>query len=316
MGGCRSPPRHVHELSVRRLRISRGRPAGLRRSMPIVTALPRRGMTAPALKEYFARHDSLTPLADAVDASVGSDVLFGALSCCTVSELQPFFASGTSWRLLLDLEKDLRQVMKFEMLQHAWQHAEVQLEVLRSELSQLEYAVHKAHAAACGAQLLMHEERDKLELHLASRERALAAETAGRKKAQFSAEVDRKKAKEAQQTARRDVEAAQLKAKVAERAAEAKCESKLREMRERLDSMQVRLDAEAARAGAAAARAEVAETRAAEAEAKLSTKQEAEVQAAVSFMLAPGEIMAAAAKLRAVEWAAALDKSSSTLPSA
>ena len=38
------------------------------------------------------------------------------------------------------------------------------------------------------------------------------------------------------------------------------------------------------------------------------------MQAAVSFMLAPGEIMVAAAKLRAVEWAAALDKSSSMGP--
>ena len=78
------------------------------------------------------------------------------------------------------------------------------------------------------------------------------------------------------------------------------------------------MDAEAERANVAAARADAAERRAAEAEkcaaeaeAKLSRKHEADVQAAVLYMLAPGELMKGAAKVRAAEWAAALEMSDS-----
>ena len=58
---------------------------------------------------------------------------------------------------------------------------------------------------------------------------------------------------------------------------------------------------------AEATRADAAEQRAAEAEAKLARHEEADVQAAVSFILAPGEVMAAARKERAAAWAAALE---------
>ena len=103
----------------------------------------------------------------------------------------------------------------------------------------------------------------------------------------------------------------------AQSAAETKCgvmASALSGMRQQLDALQVSFDAEAARAdaavahaAAAAACANAAEKRAAAAEAKVARMEEAEVQGAVSFILAPAEVMAAAAKKRATEWAVALD---------
>ena len=279
--------------------------------------LPARGMKFEALKAFLASDEYLDELADVMDPSVGIDILFGAIDSHDegVRQLEPFFASGTDRVLLRWLETRLRDVVKAEMKAKILQQAEVELKVLRSTISQLEHAEHKARAAACGAQLLMREERDTFEQHLASRERALKAERAERRKAEGSIEVAKQQAKAMQQAAWRHVEAARLRAKEAEKAAgtaklvaEAKCESKLSEMRERLDALQVCVDTEAARADAATARADAAEKRAAEAEAKVSQKHRAEVKAAVSYMLGPGRVMAAAAKVRAAEWAAALDE--------
>lgn len=275
-----------------------------------------RGMTPDALRKYFASNDDLVPLVDAVDASIDGDVLLYAMEERRTDGLEPYFVDNTSWADLLDLERHLRQFLKTEMLQHAEARLEVQLGVLRSEVARLEHAEHKARAAACGAELLMQEERDKWEKHLAveraaarSRERG-HAQALERLKSQHLAEMAQ------HEVAQRDAEAAQRKAMEAEKAAatvqltaeaEAKCAAKLEEMSERLDALQICMDAEAARADAASARAEVAERRAQEAEAKLSRKEEADVEAAVSFMMAPAKVMAAAKQERAVVWAAALE---------
>ena len=129
----------------------------------------------------------------------------------------------------------------------------------------LEHAEHKARAAACGAELLMQEERDKWEKHLAAERAAARSRERGHAQA-----LERLKsqhwhlAEMAQhEVAQRDAEAAQRKAMEAEKAAatvqltaeaEAKCAAKLEEMSERLDALQICMDAEAARADAASAR--------------------------------------------------------------
>ena len=105
----------------------------------------------------------------------------------------------------------------------------------------------------------------------------------------------------AQEAARRQVEAAQ---RAASEAADGECERRVREMSEQLEAMRVSMEAEAARA-------DTAEHHLSEAQAKLARLNEADVQAAVSFMLAPGQVMAAAAKERAAAWATALEMPSS-----
>ena len=65
--------------------------------------------------------------------------------------------------------------------------------------------------------------------------------------------------------------------------------------REQLDALRISMEAEAARADAA-------EKRAAAAEAELALIKEADVQSAVSFVLAPGDVMAAEVKTQEEAW--------------
>ena len=144
-------------------------------------------------------------------------------------------------------------------------------------------------------------ERDK---KIAALKKQLGAVEKQRQAAQEAADSAQHAAVAAQQAAQREAEAAQHAASEARRTADAECEGRVREMCETINALRVSMEAEAARADAA-------EQHVAEAEAKLARQKEADVQAAVSFILAPGEVMAAAAKERAAAWATALEMPSS-----
>ena len=121
-----------------------------------------RGMTARDLDTYFASTDVMVPLVGTLaDESVDSDVLFGLFDETFtnvrqhVMMIQPLFTEATPDVDMYPLAVELRKKVEDEKRLQWLQFATVQLQLLRSELAQLEYAEHTARALVC-TQLVDH----------------------------------------------------------------------------------------------------------------------------------------------------------------